>query len=90
MTQSFDLIYRGVEVTTGGLRIHNYQQLWDNAVRSGVDPAEIKYYLEMFKLGMPPHGGMAIGLERLTAQLLNIDNIKMATLFPRDQNRLVP
>ncbi len=90
LTQSFDLIYRGVEVTTGGLRIHNYQQLWDNAVRSGVDPAEIKYYLEMFKLGMPPHGGMAIGLERLTAQLLNIDNIKMATLFPRDQNRLVP
>ncbi|QOR36939.1 aspartate--tRNA(Asn) ligase [Clostridium sp. 'deep sea'] len=90
LTQSFDLIYNGVEITTGGLRIHNYEQLLKSATKAGLNATEIEHYLTMFNLGMPPHGGFAIGLERLTAQLLGIENIKQATLFPRDQQRLVP
>ena len=90
LTQSFDLIYNGVEITTGGLRIHNYEQLLKSATKVGLNETEIKHYLAMFNLGMPPHGGFAIGLERLTAQLLGIENIKEVTLFPRDQQRLVP
>ena len=90
VTNSFDLIFKGVEITTGGQRIHKYDLLLERALAAQIDPASIESYLAVFKLGMPPHGGFAIGLERLTAQLLGIDNIKMATLFPRDQTRLVP
>ena len=90
LTQSFDLIYKGVEITTGGLRIHNHEQLLKSANEAGLNAEETKHYLAMFKLGMPPHGGFAIGLERLTARLLGIDNVKESTLFPRDQHRLVP
>ncbi len=90
VTNSFDLIFKGVEITTGGQRIHQYDLLLERALAAQIDPASIESYLAVFKLGMPPHGGFAIGLERLTAQLLGIDNIKMATLFPRDQQRLTP
>lgn len=87
-TKSFDLLFRGVEITTGGQRLHDYQQLIENIKKWGLKPENFSFYLEAFKYGMPPEGGLAIGLERLTARLLGIDNIKEATLFPRDLNRI--
>lgn len=87
-TKSFDLLFRGIEVTTGGQRINDYEQLVENIKKWGMQPDKFKFYLEAFKYGMPPEGGLAIGLERLTARLLGIDNIKRATLFPRDLNRI--
>jgi len=90
VTDSFDLIYRGIEVTTGGQRIHDYNQLIEKIKERKLDPKNFESYLEAFKFGMPPHGGLAIGLERLTAKFLNLDNVKKATLFPRDLKRLTP
>lgn len=87
-TKSFDLLFRGVEITTGGQRINNYEQLSSNIKKWGLNPDNFSFYLEAFKYGMPPEGGLAIGLERLTAKLLGIENIKEATLFPRDLNRI--
>ncbi|MBI4427440.1 MAG: aspartate--tRNA(Asn) ligase [Candidatus Magasanikbacteria bacterium] len=87
-TKSFDLLFRGVEVTTGGQRINDYDQLVANIKKWGLKPEKFEFYLEAFKYGMPPEGGLAIGLERMTAKLLDIDNIKYATLFPRDLNRI--
>ncbi len=89
-THSFDLLFKGLEITTGGLRIHNYKQLVDSMVNKGLAPENYKAYLETFKYGAPPHGGLAIGLERLTAQLLGLKNVRRASLFPRDCNRLTP
>lgn len=89
-TKSFDLIFRGLEITTGGLRIHSYDGLVKSMVSKGLDPKQYDSYLQAFKYGVPPHGGLAIGLERLTAKLLNIDNIRRTTLFPRDKTRLTP
>ena len=90
MTRSFDLIFKGLEITTGGQRIHDYEMLRDNLVRFGINPDDFAFYLEPFKYGMPPHGGFAIGLERITMELLGLDNIREAVLFPRDLNRIVP
>ncbi|MSR70988.1 aspartate--tRNA(Asn) ligase [Candidatus Kaiserbacteria bacterium] len=87
-TKSFDLLFRGLEITTGGQRIHDYDKLVSNIKEWGLDPNKFSFYLEAFKTGMPPHGGSATGLERLTARLLNLPNIKEATLFPRDLNRI--
>lgn len=89
-THSFDLIFRGVEITTGGRRIHDYQTLVSAMQRKGLDPEMYKSYLEAFKYGAPPHGGLAIGLERLTALLLGFSNIRRTSLFPRDGQRLMP
>jgi nondiscriminating aspartyl-tRNA synthetase len=87
-TKSFDLLFRGLEITTGGQRIHDYDKLVRNIQEWGLDPEKFSYYLEAFKVGMPPHGGSATGLERLTARLLNLPNVKEAALFPRDLNRI--
>lgn len=87
-TKSFDLLFRGVEITTGGQRLHDYAQLVANIKKFGFKLEDFTFYLEAFKYGLPPEGGLAIGLERLTARLLGIDNIKEATLFPRDLNRI--
>lgn len=89
-THSFDLIFRGVEITTGGRRIHDYQTLVSSMQRKGLDPEMYRSYLEAFKYGAPPHGGLAIGLERLTALLLGFSNIRRTSLFPRDGQRLMP
>ncbi len=89
-TLSFDLLFRGVEITTGGQRIHDYQQQVDKMVKRGMDPAEFEDFLMIHKHGMPPHGGMGIGLERLTMQLCGLDNVRHACLFPRDIHRLTP
>lgn len=87
-TKSFDLLFRGLEITTGGQRIHDYEKLKASIEKRGLDSDKFAFYLEAFKYGMPPEGGLATGLERITAKLLNIDNIKRATLFPRDMNRI--
>lgn len=87
-TNGFDLLFRGVEITTGGQRRHNYQNLIDGIKKKGLDPEKFSYYLQPFKYGMPPHGGWGMGLERLTAKFLQLHNVKEATLFPRDINRI--
>ncbi|MEK7602289.1 MAG: aspartate--tRNA(Asn) ligase [Patescibacteria group bacterium] len=87
-TKGFDLLFRGVEITTGGQRRHDYQNLIDGIKMKGLDPENFSYYLQAFKYGMPPHGGWGMGLERLTAKFLNLPNVKEATLFPRDINRI--
>ena len=87
-TKSFDLLFRGLEITTGGQRVHDYDTLVQKARDKGLDPEKFSFYLQAFKYGMPPHGGSATGLERLTARLLNLQNVKEATLFPRDLNRI--
>ena len=89
-TLSFDLLFRGMEVTTGGQRIHDYAQQVAKMEDRGMDPAEFESYLMIHKHGMPPHGGLGIGLERLTMQLCGLDNVRKACLFPRDRTRLEP
>lgn len=89
-TLSFDLLFRGLEVTTGGQRIHDYNMLAEKIARKGMTEEGMDAYLDTFKCGMPPHGGLGIGLERMTMQLLGEDNIREATLFPRDLGRLEP
>jgi len=86
----FDLLLRGLEVTTGGQRLHRRADL-EAALRSrGIETAAFESHLKMFDFGMPPHGGLAIGLERLTCQVLGLKNVREATLYPRDLNRLEP
>jgi nondiscriminating aspartyl-tRNA synthetase len=87
-TKSFDLLFRGVEITTGGQRIHDYEELIKGIERKGLDSEKFSFYLQAFKYGIPPHGGLGMGLERLTAKFLGIKNIKEATLFPREINRI--
>ena len=87
-TKSFDLLFRGIEITTGGQRRHDYQNLIDGIKMKGLDPERFSYYLQAFKYGMPPHGGWGMGLERLTAKFLGLSNVKEAALFPRDINRI--
>ena len=89
-TEGFDLIYRGVEIATGGQRIHDYNQLVANIKKHRLDPKDFKDYLEIFKLGMPPHGGWALGSERIVQKILGMQSIKEAVLFPRDVKRLTP
>lgn len=89
-TRSFDLLFRGVEITTGGQRIHNYNMLINSMKEKGLNPNDYEGYTEIFKYGMPKHGGLVIGLERITAQLLNLNNIREATLIPRDRTRITP
>jgi nondiscriminating aspartyl-tRNA synthetase len=90
LTRSFDLLFRGLEVTTGGQRIHRYDEQLEKIRRFGLSPESFESYLLMHKFGMPPHGGLAIGLERLTMRLLGRANIRDATLFPRDIDRITP
>lgn len=89
-TEGYDLLFRGMEITTGGLRIHQYEALVESMRLKGLVPEAYTSYLEAFKIGAPPHGGFAIGLERLTALLLGLENVRRTTLFPRDATRLVP
>lgn len=89
-TLSFDLLFRGLEVTTGGQRIHDYREITAKMEKRGMDPEDIASYLMIFKYSMPPHGGLGIGLERLTMRLLDEQNVREASLFPRDVTRLEP
>ena len=89
-TLSFDLLFRGLEITTGGQRIHDYNKLIEKIEKRGMSTEGMDQYLDTFKYGMPPHGGLGIGLERLTMQLLGEENVREACLFPRDMTRLEP
>jgi len=87
---SFDLLFRGIEISSGGQRNHLYDVQVEKFKRMGYDPENFKDYLSIFKYGMPPHGGWSIGLERITMKMLGLSNVREASLFPRDRHRLTP
>ncbi len=87
---SFDLDYKGQEISSGGQREHRYDHLVARMEKKGLDPGAFNFYLEAFKFGMPPHGGWGLGVERLIQKMLDLPNIREAILFPRDRVRLVP
>jgi nondiscriminating aspartyl-tRNA synthetase len=89
-SNSFDLLFRGLELVTGGQRLHKYEDYLAAAARFRYTVEAFKHYFEAFKFGMPPHGGFAIGMERFVTQLLGLDNVRQAALFPRDIHRLEP
>ena len=89
-TLSFDLLFRGMEVTTGGQRVHDYQAQVAKMEARGMHPEKFRDFLTIHQHGMPPHGGLGIGLERLTMKLCGLENVREASLFPRDQSRLEP
>jgi nondiscriminating aspartyl-tRNA synthetase len=89
-TMSFDALFRGIEITSGGRRQHDYAAQLEVLPRFGIKPESMEDYLSIFKYGCPPHGGFAIGLERLTAKILGLSNVKEASLFPRDRRRVTP
>lgn len=87
-TLSFDLLCRGLEIVTGGQRINEYEKLVSNIKKWGNNPEDFSYYLQAFKYGMPPEGGFAMGLERIVKQVLNLENLRQACIFPRDMERI--
>ncbi|MBC8077799.1 MAG: aspartate--tRNA(Asn) ligase [Chloroflexales bacterium] len=89
-SNSFDLLFRGLELVTGGQRLHRYGDYLDALAARGLSAEPFEGYLMAFKYGMPPHGGFAIGLERLVARLIEAPNVRETALFPRDMNRLTP
>lgn len=90
VTESFDLIYRGLEIASGGQRIHDYRQLSESIRSRGMDPDDFASYLDVFRYGCPPHGGWGLGSERIVQKLLGLGSIKEAILYPRDVKRLSP
>jgi nondiscriminating aspartyl-tRNA synthetase len=90
LTMAFDAIFRGLEITSGGRRHHDYAAFVDSLPRFGLKPEDMPGYLELLKYGCPPHGGLAIGLERLTQKILGLSSVKEASLFPRDRKRVEP
>ena len=87
---SFDLDYKGQEISSGGQREHRYDVLVERIRKKGLEPNDFNFYLDAFKYGMPPHGGWGIGVERLVQKMLSLPNVREAVLFPRDRMRLVP
>lgn len=90
VTESFDMLFRGLEMNSGAQRVHDYDVLVHNIREKGLQPESFASYLEIFQYGMPPHGGFAIGAERLVCKILGLQNIREAVLFPRDRFRLTP
>ncbi len=88
--RSVDLVFNGVELSSGGQREHRYDKIMEQAKIKNMNPESIEWFANFFKYGVPPHGGFALGLERITTQLLNLQNVREAVLFPRDVERLVP
>ncbi len=89
-TCGFDLLFKGMEIATGGQRIHKYDELINNIKKKNIKPDGMEFYLDTFKYAMPPHGGWSLGSERIIKQILNLGSIKEAILFPRDVKRLIP
>ncbi len=87
-SRGFDLLFRGLEINSGAQRIHDYDKLVQKMLDWKLEPEKFSYYLQAFKYGIPPHGGCSTGLERFTARMLEIPNVKEATAFPRDMNRI--
>ena len=90
LTLSFDLLYNGIEITSGGQRIHDYNVQIEKMQRFGMNPDDFESYLMIHRYGMPPHGGLGLGLERLLSALIGEANLRCASLFPRDTRRLLP
>lgn len=90
VTESFDLIFRGMEITTGGQRINDYNMQLEKMLKRSMNPENFADFLMAHKYGLPPHGGLGLGLERLTGKILGFQNIRLSTMFPRDINRLTP
>jgi nondiscriminating aspartyl-tRNA synthetase len=89
-SNSFDLLFRGLELVTGGQRLHRYEDYVHAITARGEKPETYRTYIDAFRYGMPPHGGFALGLERWTARLTGAANVREVTLFPRDLHRLTP
>jgi len=89
-TETFDLLFMGVEIASGGQRIHDYDQLVASMKKHKLNPEDFKHYLDIFKYGIPPHGGWGLGSERIVQKILGLGSIKEAILFPRDVKRLTP
>ncbi|MFL0401509.1 aspartate--tRNA(Asn) ligase [Bacillus nitratireducens] len=89
-TDSFDLLYKGLEITSGAQRIHNHEMLLASFKEKGLHPEKFQSYLNTFRYGCPPHGGFGIGLERVVYKLLELTNVREASAFPRDCTRLMP
>ena len=89
-TETFDLLFRGVEIASGGQRIHEAEMLTDNIRMFGLDPEDFGDYIDIFRYGAPPHGGWGLGSERIVQKLLGLGSIKEAVLYPRDVKRLTP
>lgn len=87
-SRSFDMLFRGLEMCSGAQRVHDYEDLKARIAEKGLDPEKFHFYLQAFKYGVPPHGGIGLGLERLTAKFCGLKNVKEASLFPRDINRI--
>lgn len=89
-SRRFDMIYKGLELASGGQREHDMDRLMSAVEEEGIDPDDISFYLESFKFGMPPHGGYGLGIDRLVKQVADLDNVKEGILFPRTPDRLEP
>jgi len=90
LSDSFDLLWRGLEITTGARREHRYDVVVKQAQDKGLDVKNFETFLQFFKYGCPPHGGMGVGPTRLLMKLLDLDNIRDVTLLPRDPKRITP
>ncbi len=90
LTRGYDLLFRGLEITSGGQRIHDPDVIVQQLEKKSMDPERFRDYIEVFKYGMPPHGGFAIGAERFTQKLIGLPNVRYARAFPRDRHRLEP
>jgi aspartyl/asparaginyl-tRNA synthetase len=88
LSRGFDLLFRGLEINSGAQRIHGYDAMVARIEERGMDPEKFSFYLQAFKYGMPPHGGCSTGLDRFTMRMLNLTNVREASLFPRDMNRI--
>jgi nondiscriminating aspartyl-tRNA synthetase len=88
LSKGFDLLFRGLEINSVAQRIHGYDEMVKRIEERGMDPKKFQFYLQAFKYGMPPHGGCSTGLERFTMKLLGLQNVKEASAFPRDMNRI--
>jgi len=89
-TETFDLLFRGVEIASGGERIHDPEQLILNIKKKGLNPDDFKHYIDIFRYGAPKHGGWGLGSERIIQKILGLGSIKEAVLYPRDVKRLTP
>ena len=90
VSKGFDALYGGIEISSGGQRIHLPELLTERLKAKKLNPKDFKYYIDSMKFGAPNHSGWSIGLERFTMTLLGFDNIRETTLFPRDRDRLIP
>ena len=90
LTKSFDLIYKGIEVTTGAQREHRLDILKKQAIEKGMDLDALQAYFDFFRYGCPPHGGAGIGPARFITKIMELSSVKEATYLPRDVKRLTP